>query len=306
MSLANTGLKLKMQNTYSSSAVVCRPALPSDRADVFEFTKFIWEGHDYIRYVWDDWYADPNGILVAAEFGGHCVGIAKVSLSAPGQWWLQGFRVDPKYQDLKIGSHIHSYVDEWWLEHGNGVVRLMTSSKRIKVHHLCEKLGYEKILEVKELETETLDEPYTSFQSVKKDEISAALKFAQESQFMQISHGLLDLGWDALEPTGDILASIQEQGLAFWWRGREGLLLVWERWSDEGIMLGIGLPACPLELLPEMLLDVRRLAVQQGRVGVLWIAPLTGEILSLAETAGFMHHREHLGYLYEKRHPARP
>ena len=58
-------------------------------------------------------------------------------------------------KDQKIGSHIHSYIDEWWLEHGNGVVRLMTSSQRVQVHHLCEKLGYTKILEVKELEAET-------------------------------------------------------------------------------------------------------------------------------------------------------
>jgi len=295
-----------MPQTFSSPVVVCRPALPSDRADVFEFIKFIWEGHDYVRYVWDEWYADPNGILVAAEYDGRCVGIAKVSLSAPGQWWLQGFRVDQKYQDLKIGSHIHAYIDEWWLEYGDGVARLMTSSLRVKVHHLCEKLGYTKILEVKELEVKSLDEPCTSFQPVQADEISQALKFAQESPIMELSHGLLDLGWDAIQPTEEILASIQGQGMAFWWRGREGLLLEWDDNSEEGKVLGLGLPACSLELLPELLLDARCLAAQQGRVGVFWIAPLTAEILSEAEKAGYQHHREHSGYLYEKRHPRSP
>ena len=145
-----------MTQSFSSPVVVCRPALPSDKADVIEFTKFIWDGHDYIQYVWDEWLADPEGILAAAEYGGHCVGLAKVSLLAPGQWWLQGLRVDPKFQDLKIGSHLHRYVDEWWLEHGDGVVRLMTGSKRVKVHHMSEKLGYTKILEVKEFETNSL------------------------------------------------------------------------------------------------------------------------------------------------------
>jgi GNAT superfamily N-acetyltransferase len=298
--------------TFSSPHVVCRPALPCDTADVLEFTKFIWDHGDYIQYVWDEWLADPEGILAAAEYGGHCVGIAKVSLSAPGQWWLQGLRVDPNYQDLKIGSHIHAYIDEWWLEHGAGVVRLMTSSLRVKVHHLCEKLGYAKILEVKELEIKSLDEACTSFQPVQKSEISAALKAAQDSPVMAMSRGLLDLGWDALQPTEEILASIQQQGMAFWWRGREGLLLEWDDDNEEGKVLGLGLPACSLELLPEMLLDIRRLAAQQGRVGVFWIAPLTAEILSAAEKAGYLHHREHSGYLYEKRHtlsgtgPTRP
>ena len=291
-----------MIQSFSSPVVACRPALSSDRADVFEFTKFIWEGRDYIRYVWDEWFADPNGILVAAEYGGHCVGIAKVSLSAPRQWWLQGFRVNPAYQDLKIGSHIHAYVDGWWLEHGDGVVRLMTSSKRVKVHHLCEKLGYTKILEVKELEASLVDEACTNFQPVQADEIPLALKVAQNAPIMKVSHGLLDLGWDAIQPTEDLLASIQQKGMAFWWRGREGLLLEWEHWSDEGMMLGIGLPACAIEALPELLYDARRLASQQGRIGVFWISPLTAEILSVAEKTGYYHHREHSGYLYEKWH----
>ena len=290
---------------FSSPVIVCRPALPCDTVDVLEFTKFIWDHGDYIQYVWEDWMADPQGILVAAEYGGHCVGIAKVSLSAPGQWWLQGLRVDPNYQDLKIGSHIHAYIDEWWLEHGDGVVRLMTSSLRVKVHHLCEKLGYTKILEVKELEVKSLDEACTSFQPVQKDEIPYALKIAQDSPVMAMNRDLLDLGWDAFRPTEDVLAAVQQQGMAFWWRNSAGLLLEWDGDSEEGKMLGLGLPACPLDLLPEMLLDIRRLAAQQGRVGVFWIAPLTAEVLSAAEEAGYLHHREHSGYLYEKWHPIR-
>ena len=40
--------------------VVCRPALPRDTADVLEFSKFIWNGHDYVKYVWDEWLNDPT------------------------------------------------------------------------------------------------------------------------------------------------------------------------------------------------------------------------------------------------------
>jgi hypothetical protein len=67
-------------------------------------------------------------------------------------------------------------------------------------------------------------------------------------------------------------------------------------------MLGIGLPACSSDALSDMLRDIRRLAKQRGDVGVFWIAPLTDEIMSAAEAAGFIHHREHDNYLYEKRH----
>jgi GNAT superfamily N-acetyltransferase len=295
-----------MQNSFDGPVLVCRPALPADKLDVLEFTKSIWDGRDYIKYVWDEWLADPEGLLAVAEYGGRCVGLGKISRSAPGQWWLQGLRVDPKFQGLKIGSHIHQYIDEWWLEHGDGAVRLMTSSRRAKVHHLSEKFGYSRVLEVKEFEAGSLQETCISFQPVREEEIPAVLEGTLESPLLALGHGLFDRGWDMIQPNGDILADIQQQGLAFWWRDREGLLLAWDDDNEEGKVLGIGLPACKLEVLPELLLDARRLAAKQGRVGVFWIAPLTGEVLSAAETAGYAHHVEHSGYLYEKRHPTRP
>lgn len=295
-----------MPPTFSSPRVVCRPALPSDKADVLEFTKFIWDGHDYVRYAWDEWLVDPKGILVVAEYGGHCVGLAKVSLSAPRQWWLHGFRVDPKFQDLKIGSHIHNYIDEWWLEHGNGFARLMTSSKRVKVHHLSEKLGYQKILEMKELDASVLDEHCDTFQLVGADEIPDAMKFALASSYLTASRGFFDIGWDTMQLTEVIFASIQRQKNAYWWRAHKGLLLVWDDDNDEGDVLGVGLPACAPEDFHDLLYDIRRLAKQQGDVGVFWIAPLTGDILSAAETAGYIPHKNHDVYLYEKRHPLRP
>ena len=288
-----------MKSTFSSPVVVCRPALPCDTADVLEFTKFTWEDGDYIRYVWVDWLADPHGCLAAAEYGGRCVGIAKISLSAPGQWWLEGLRVDPKFQGLRIASHLHGYIDDWWLEHGDGVVRFMTSSARVKVHHLAEKLGYVKVLEMKELEAPVLGEPPETFQPVKADEIKEALQFAFDSPQLKDSHGLFDVGWNVIRLDEEIMIDIQRRGIAFWWRGRDGLLLMWADWGTEG---GISLPACKLESLPALLRDFRWLAAQQGFDVAFWIAPLTDEIMSAAEAAGYVHHRAHDSYLYEKRH----
>jgi len=135
-------------SSFSDPLLVCRPALPSDTADVLEFTKFIWDGHDYIEYVWKDWLDDPEGLLATAQYGPHAVGIAKVTHLSPGQWWLEGLRVNPNFQGLKIGSHLHEYMDRWWLRRGDGAIRLMTSSERLQVHHLCERTGYTKLGEV--------------------------------------------------------------------------------------------------------------------------------------------------------------
>ena len=296
-------------DAFSSPVVVCRPVLPSDKADVKEFCKFIWEGHDYIQYVWDEWLADPQGILAIAEYVGHAVGLGKVTLLVPGQWWLEGLRVDPKFQGLKIGSHIHDYIDEWWLEHGDGVARLMTGSQRVQVQHLCEKLGYAKTGEVAGFLAPLLDEPTGAFQPLGENEIPEALQFAGSSPSLRLSNGLIDLGWRFVTPNLDTLQELVRNKLACWWRGREGLLLSWEdkgETPEDERLLAIGLPACRMESLPEFLLDVRRLVAPLGYDNVFWIAPLSDELAMVLNETGFERKWENSAYLYEKRHPTRP
>ena len=40
----------------------------------------------------------------------------------------------------KTAQSLHEYLTEWWLAKGDGTVRLWTNAKRVKVHHLCERL----------------------------------------------------------------------------------------------------------------------------------------------------------------------
>ena len=261
------------------------------------------------------WLADPHGILAVAEYAGHAVGLAKITLLATGQWWLEGFRVDPKFQGLKIGSHIHGYIDDWWQEHGNGIARLMTSSKRVQVHHLCEKFGYAKMGEMAGFIASPLDEPTDAFQPVEENEIQEAVQFAKRSPSLRLSNGLIDLGWSFVTPNPDTFQELVRKRLAWWWREREGLLLAWE---DEGEtpederLLAIGLPACQVEALPEFLLDIRRLAPQAGYAKVFWIAQLHDELAVIMKEAGYERDWKNAGYIYEKRHtlsgtsPTRP
>jgi len=294
-----------VKTPFFSPVVVCRPALPRDTADVKEFSKFTWEGHDYVQYVWDEWLADPEGILAVAEYAGQAVGLAKVTLLAPGQWWLEGFRVDKKFQGQKISSHIHKYVDEWWLAHGDGIARLMTSSQRVQVHHLCEKFGYAKTGEVAGFIASPLDEPTDAFQPLGENQVAEAVQFAEASPSLQLSNGLIDLGWRFVTPNPVTFRERVQKKLAWWWRGRAGLLLAWE---DEGEtpedeqLLAIGLPACQIDTLSELLLDVRRLISQTEYARVFWIAPLRDELTVILKEAGYEQDWEHAGYVYEKQH----
>lgn len=278
--------------SFSSPAAVCRPALPSDRADVLEFTKFIWGGNDYIRYVWDEWLADPRGVLVVAEYAGHAVALGKATFVTDGQWWLEGLRVDPKYQGLKIGSHIFQYLDDWWKQHAGGTYRLMTSYERVQVHHLCQRFGWSKIGEVKMYEGAASRakraqraQPAHMFQPVAEAEAPDAARFASAN--LGYCWGLADIGWKHARPDQRIMEGYSREGTLHWWGEHEGLIAYWDDTEGGPQAMGVVLAACKLEALALLLADLRRLAAELGFASVFWHAPARDDVEAALARAGY-------------------
>ena len=288
---------------YFSPTVLLRRAIARDRADVLEFTRFIWEGHDYISYVWDDWYMDPHGILAVAEYGGHAVGMGKVSRVSRDQWWLEGLRVDPKYQGLKIGTHIHEYLQDWWQQNAGGTIRLMTSWERVEVHHLCERFGWTKVGEVKSHMAPALQEAPRALRPVAQRELDAALPFARAH--LEHSRGLADLSWVSGAVDEELLQEECRGERLLWWQAGgsdpAGLVGLWEDEEDGEPILGIAFMACDVVSLHDMLLDVRRLAGQRGRNAVIWLAPARDDVEAALQAAGLESRWDGSAYVYEKR-----
>ena len=284
---------------FTTPRVVIRPALPRDKADVFEFTKFIWDGHDYVGEVFPRWLEDPHGQLLAAEYAGRCVGTAKVSLIAPGEWWLEGFRVDPDYQDRKIGSQLDAACNEWWDAHGEGMLRLLTNSKRVKVHHLSESRGFKWLGDVLYFEAEPLNESTDAFAALKPEEADEAVAFCQRLA----PNRLMGVGWKFAAPNPVNLRAAAEEGLAFWWRGRAGFLTAWTDDDERGNSLKVGFEACAVESRVELLADFRRLASARGMVVAGWMNVVNEETSRVLEQAGYACKWDNSGYLYERFRP---
>jgi GNAT superfamily N-acetyltransferase len=77
----------------SSSDLTLRPMRPADRERVMEICRDVWDGHDYIPRVFDDWLADAGASFQAAELDGVVVGLQRVRPYAPGLVWYEGLRV---------------------------------------------------------------------------------------------------------------------------------------------------------------------------------------------------------------------
>lgn len=295
--------------SFTDPRVVCRPALPSDKADVLRFTRRIWEGRDYIHLVWDDWLADPRGLLISAQFGPRVVGIAKVTPVFPGQWWLHGLRVDPDYQGLKIGSRLHEYSNAWWIKNGGGTIRLLTSTKRVQVHHLCERTGYARVGEVityrRPADAVAAADPAApapgAFTAVKPGELASALTFVR--QHLPHLGGLMDTGWRFVLPDQAALADRLDQRHLHWWRGDDGLLATWEGDDDDGPVLGIGFAAVSQShMLAPLLRDAAGLAPGFDLPRMFWFAPTDAAVQSALQEAGYVTD-EDSGVIYERQHP---
>jgi len=271
-------------------AVTVRQAYDTDTQQVMELSSHIWEGEDYIPYVWSEWLSDPQGLLVVAEHQERIVGLGKLTRLSEEDWWLEGLRVHPEFEGLGIASQLHEYLFNTWKRIGNGSVRLGTASFRLPVHHLCKKFGFRKVGECTPFVAHPLDDPtiLERFHLLRSEDAMEAAHFAQNSPSLTLSNGLMDLGWQWAPPRKDYLSRMINDQKIWWWNDRRGLLSLREdKDPDKEPSLVIQIIACPMEEIVELLLDFRRLTHALGYQRAGWMAPLSPDLLPHLEAASF-------------------
>ena len=77
----------------ATSELTLRPMRAADRERVVEISRDIWDGHDYLPRVFDEWLADAGAAFQAAEVDGVVVGVQRLRPIAPGLVWYEGLRV---------------------------------------------------------------------------------------------------------------------------------------------------------------------------------------------------------------------
>jgi GNAT superfamily N-acetyltransferase len=285
-----------------------RPAHESDTEDMLELTGKIWEGHDYVPMEWADWLADPDGALLVAEYQGHVIGLGKLSRLAGEDWWMQGLRVHPEYARRGVATQITEGLVTAWQAQGSGAVRLATSSQRLPVHRLCERLGFVKVSEISVFVALTgLEEaPGTiplklDFLPLLSGEAEAATQFAMNSPTLALADGLMDLRWQWAAPRPVHLQRAIDREQAYWWRGDQGLLAIHiDQDEDAPTRPYLELAACKIEWLAPLLLDYRRLAASLGYQQAAWNAALHPDLMPILQQAGFQRDWEHALFVYSK------
>jgi GNAT superfamily N-acetyltransferase len=292
---------MKMINLYDLAIVICRPALAKDTEEVMELCSHIWDGGDYTPQVWDEWLADPDGMLGVAELSGQVVGVFKLTKFQESEWYLEGLRVHPDFQGKGIASHIHEYVLETWRRMGSGIIRLTTGSYNLKVHRMCEQTGFKRIAEFIPFRAQCLMETTRSFTKLKLEEAPKAMEFVLGSQTNALSSGLINLGWVFADLQLKHIQEAIQEGHAWWWMDGLGFISIWEDREDDEHSPGIQLVACPVSELLDLLVDYRQLMGALGYKSAGWVAPNQPEVLSSLEKAGFQRSWDVSLYIFELR-----
>lgn len=97
--------------TFLQSTVddlIVRLARPEDRADVFEISSTVWDGNDYIPYVWDAWIDEDSerGFLMVGETDRKVVAVQHVELQRERIAWLEGIRVHEQYRNRGLARRM--------------------------------------------------------------------------------------------------------------------------------------------------------------------------------------------------------
>jgi GNAT superfamily N-acetyltransferase len=286
-------------NDQAKIEVICRPAKQADTDDVMTLTSTIWEGDDYVPKAWPHWLSDPQGRLAVAEYQGKVIGLGKLTLLAPGQWWLEGLRTHPDYEGHGVASQLHNYLVATWEDIGAGVLRLATLSTRQKVHHMSERSGFHRLGEFTSFAAPAEDQRTSDFNPVTGKELQQALQFCLDSPSLAFAHGLMDLGWQWASPA---LPFLENARWVYWWRDRQGVVVLGEEREEEQLPF-IQLLACPVEAIEDCLLDLRGLAASLNYPSVAWAAALQSDLAPILEKAGFQRDWDKSLYIFEKKHP---
>lgn len=271
-----------------------------DREAVFQFTKDTWGGYDFIPEVWNQWMKDRMGIFLTALHEGRPVGINKVTFLSPGEAWLEGLRVDPKYRGMGIARALTKRSIREARHRDAKVIRLSTGSTNRISREIAESFEFKFLGAFEHYSARTLPtESY--FYQIRKNSIEEILHvwdLLSNSKMYVWTHGLYANGWTfpKLDPWAFQNLLIKSQV----YRTRS------PKWVQSVCIITrsrvdgspcIAFSACrETEYLDREFQDLRRLAGSLGFKKIWMVLPKKKDLREAALKGGFQlsYHRLHI------------
>jgi GNAT superfamily N-acetyltransferase len=122
-----------------------RPLKESDKEDILEIARHIWDGHDYIPYFFDAWLKDKDSHPVGIEYDGHIVALANLRVIDNGQTgWMEALRVHPNHRGKRLATTLTQYVVQLAKTIPVSRIRYITAVDNETSLHLAETVGMKR------------------------------------------------------------------------------------------------------------------------------------------------------------------
>ena len=107
----------------------------------------VWDGHDYIQRVFDDWVSEAGATFQAVELNGVVVGLQRLRPYAPGLIWYEGLRVASTHRRQGLAKAMLGSAIAEAREQGFREMRLATGNPRAV--QLFEAAGFKRLIDIR-------------------------------------------------------------------------------------------------------------------------------------------------------------
>lgn len=205
--------------------LLVRPVTMADHPAITRISSRIWDGHDYVPMFFERWVAE--GGFWAGVMRERVVGYGKATELAPGEWWLEGLRVDPVCGSRGVGKELSRQVLHRTLEERPVSLRLATADVNHESVHIIEKvMGFKPYVQYRFfLDSPKKPQPGPGLVA---PPVTEAFDFLERSAELAASRGLLASTWLFRDLNRRYVAELKRGGYLFGYRtaGRLAGLMV--------------------------------------------------------------------------------
>jgi GNAT superfamily N-acetyltransferase len=195
-----------------------------DRSCVIEIASKIWEGDDYISFVFDEWVNDTDGNFAGLWENGKLVGFGRLKFLTPTDIWLEGLRKDPDSNSKGVGEKLSQYYYNYLQGKKITSIRFSTYFDNIASIKLNEKLGFKKVLtlSLKSLDLSKTEKNISEKISSNID-FKSIKQFVENSSYLQKSKRFIGKGWVVYKYSEKLLRTFYDDGNIVVWL-KDGLI----------------------------------------------------------------------------------
>jgi len=174
-----------------------RRAETADRQRILEISLQIWDGHDYVPSVIDQWLADDASELAVAVAEDDVIAFARRTWLMPGYAWLQGIRSDPAHRGRGAGRAITEHFIRQAGREGADTIALSTYIDNAASIHIITSYGFRRTASFVLAETERIEPglPATRRAAIRSVDIALAREFVGGSAWNMAANGFYVCDW---------------------------------------------------------------------------------------------------------------